>query len=117
MKKLFLMLIVLVLSIGMYAQTDINVRLVSNNERLYFGNSHEWMIQNGYQYNPYGYYANNNNRCIYPNRREFYNSRNKTWDKHNGSSYMHRKPQHNKGYYKSNNSRNQYSLRHKKGKR
>jgi hypothetical protein len=116
MKKLFLMLIALIWSATSYAQTNINVRLVSDNERLYFGNSHEWMIQNGYQYNPSGYYIGNNRR-IYPNRREFYNTRNKTWGKHNGSAYMHRKPQHNKGYYKSNNGRKQNSHYNKKGKR
>ena len=34
MKKLFLMLIALVWSATSYAQIDINVRLVSDNERL-----------------------------------------------------------------------------------
>lgn len=116
MKKLFLMLIALVWSAASYAQIDINVRLVSDNERLYFGNSHEWMIQNGYQYNPNGYYIGNNRR-IYPNRREFYNTRNKTWGNHDGSSYMHRKPQHNKGYYKSNNGRGRNTNQGRKGKR
>lgn len=76
MKKLFLVLLISMLSIGSYAQNiSINVRMHGGNERLYFGNSHAWMQSHGYHYHQGGYYIGHNRR-IYPNRREYYNPTN-----------------------------------------
>ncbi len=116
MKKLFLLLIVFVWSAGLQAQISINVRMYSNRERLYFGNSHRWMLEHGYHYNSHGYYSGHNRR-IYPNRREFYNARNKKWSKHNGYQQTNRKPQRNRGPVKSNNGRERYNHADRKGKR
>ncbi len=116
MKKPFLFLIALVWSASLYAQISINVRLHANDERLYFGNSHEWMLEHGYHYSTNGYYSSNNNR-IYPNRREFYNSKNNTWGNHRYYQQSSRSPQHKKNHYKAKHGRNHHSNYGRKSKR
>jgi hypothetical protein len=118
MKKLFLVLLISMLSIGSYAQNiSINVRMHGGNERLYFGNSHAWMQSHGYHYHQGGYYIGHNRR-IYPNRREYYNPTNNSWG---NQRYGHRNSKkYNNNHHRMNNrngNKHQQSNHGKKGKR